>query len=70
MPFLIINGTTETFSDAEFPPTGAHLLQRLALESRHTVAEVDGEVVARSQFGEYRLRDGQVIELVRFVGGG
>ena len=33
-------------------------------------AEVNGEIVVRAKHAEHQLADGDVIELVHFVGGG
>ena len=46
------------------------LLRRLELDDSAVVAEVNGAITARENFSQTLLRDGDVIELVRFVGGG
>ncbi len=46
------------------------LLELLAVPIEGTAVEVDGEIVPRSRYETTALRPGQVVELVRFVGGG
>lgn len=38
--------------------------------SRHVAVEVNEEVVPRARHGEWRLRDGDRVEVVSLVGGG
>lgn len=51
-------------------PTLAALLTELAVTDNAVVAEVNGAIVPHNAFAETLLNDGDVIELVRFVGGG
>ena len=46
------------------------LIESVAGTLRGTAAVVDGEVVPRSEWPAYRLRDGQHVELVTAVQGG
>ncbi len=46
------------------------LIESLGLRSRSVVVEHNGEAVARSRFASVRLRDGDVVEVVRAVPGG
>ncbi len=66
---LKINGVEQAF-DGGLPPTLADLLVRLGLDAATVVAEVDGRIVPRAEFAATPVRQGQRIELVRFVGGG
>ena len=63
---LIVNGQEMT-STAR---TLAALLDQLDLAGAAVVAEVNGAVAARENFAQFSLRDGDAVELVRFVGGG
>ena len=63
---LIVNGQqmaleTETLSG---------LLMQLSLPGTAIVAELNGHIVPMDAFSRTWLGDGDVIELVRFVGGG
>lgn len=49
--------------------TLAGLIDRLKLEGRIAV-EVNLEIVPRSQFDQYVIHDGDVIEIVHAIGGG
>nr|WP_296976402.1 sulfur carrier protein ThiS [Thermobacillus sp. ZCTH02-B1] len=46
------------------------LIERHGLADRRIVAEVDGEIVARAEWGRTPLKAGAVVELVHFKGGG
>ena len=50
--------------------TLADLLRRLDLNDAAVVAEVNGVIVPRENFAQHPLKNGDAVELVRFVGGG
>jgi len=50
--------------------TGEGLLQQLGLHSERIAAERNGAILDRAQFSAAILTAGDVIEIVRFVGGG
>ena len=50
--------------------TLAALLRHLDLNDAAVVAEVNGLIVPRENFARHPLKNGDTIELVRFVGGG
>lgn len=66
---LTINGAEQEF-DGTLPETLAALLDSLKVDQATVVAEVDGQIVERRDFAQTPLREGQSIELIRFVGGG
>ncbi|MDD5326537.1 MAG: sulfur carrier protein ThiS [Phycisphaerae bacterium] len=70
MKVLKINGVEKQFPAGRLPSTVAELLEQLDITEATAAAEVDGEIVERKKFAETKLRTGQSIELVRFVGGG
>jgi thiamine biosynthesis protein ThiS len=70
MKSLRINGQVREFGSQEMPATLAALLEKLGLEAATLVAEVDGMIVRPDEFARTALRDGQAIELVKFMGGG
>ena len=54
-------------------PDGARLIQlfeALGVGARWVVAEVNGDAVARSNMENFRLNDGDRVEIVRAVAGG
>lgn len=67
---LTINGEKKEFTADAFPATVSELLRGMNIAEATVVAEVDGEIVDRDNFGSTKLKDGQTIELIRFVGGG
>jgi sulfur carrier protein len=69
MEILKINGAEKQFLTG-LPSTLAELLEHLDIKAATAVAEIDGRIVERKNFTETKLRNGQCIELVRFVGGG
>lgn len=63
---VVINGKTESLDGVA---TIADLIRSLHLQGRIAV-EVNRRIVPRSQFDSHPVRDGDVIELVRAIGGG
>jgi thiamine biosynthesis protein ThiS len=45
-------------------------LARLGVEPRAVAVEHNGEILQRDRFADAVLRDGDVVEIVRMVGGG
>lgn len=70
MEVLKINGVEKQFPAGQLPSTMTELLEQLDIKAATVVAEVDGQIVECKKFTETNLRNGQSIELVRFVGGG
>ncbi len=46
------------------------LLQELDINPQRVVVEVNLEIVKRDRFSEYKIKEGDSIEIVNFVGGG
>ncbi|MGH8598825.1 MAG: sulfur carrier protein ThiS [Gammaproteobacteria bacterium] len=63
---LSINGEPRDVSGAR---TVAELLIALGLGGRLAV-EINGDIVPRGRYGEHRLYDNDVVEIVRAIGGG
>jgi sulfur carrier protein len=70
MSFLKVNGQDCTFTDDSMPETVTDLLLSLGIDSAAVVAELDGQIIEKVNFSKTKLRNGQTIELVRFVPGG
>ncbi len=64
---LKINGT-EKETEANLTVTG--LLESLEIDPGRVAVEVNLKIIKRADFGEQQLSDGDVIEIVNFVGGG
>ena len=67
---LKVNGEPKEYSSDDFPANVTALIESLALDPQLVVAEVNGDIVKRVDFSSKALADGDVVEIVRFVGGG
>ena len=63
---ITVNGQVMSFAGG----TLESLLGHLGLDQKAVVAEINGVIVAQADFSGQKLRDGDIVELVRFVGGG
>ncbi|MDQ0340342.1 thiamine biosynthesis protein ThiS [Caldalkalibacillus uzonensis] len=66
MKTLIVNGKETNVACESLE----ELIEHYQLNKSHVVAEVDGHIVHRSEWGQYKLKPGAKVELVHFVGGG
>jgi sulfur carrier protein len=64
---MILNGERITL-DSEITVSG--IIAKYSLKEETTVAEVNGVIIKREDFKTTRLKEGDKVELVRFVGGG
>ena len=64
---IVVNGEARRVPG---PSTIADLLQHLKLDPRTVVVELNLQIVRRPHLSDTTLRDGDVVELVHFVGGG
>jgi sulfur carrier protein len=64
---ITLNGAPRELPDSV---TLAALLTELTGSTRGSAAIVDGEVVPRREWDGFRLRNGQVVELITAVQGG
>ena len=64
---VIINGEPRTLRDGF---TIARLLAELGLNARRIAVEINREIVARERYDTQALTEGDLIEIVHFVGGG
>jgi thiamine biosynthesis protein ThiS len=64
---LTLNGEARTFAGAL---TVAGLVDSLGLDVRKVAVELNREIVPRSTYMSEELRDGDVLEIVHFIGGG
>jgi thiamine biosynthesis protein ThiS len=56
--------------ELDAPVTVAALLAHLGIDSRRVAVEHNLVIVKRAAFEEVVIRDGDVVEVVNFVGGG
>ena len=64
---IIINGETKVFNENT---TVMQLLQTLSLEGKVMAAAVNMDIVKQDKWDEHKLKDGDKVELLDFVGGG
>jgi sulfur carrier protein len=64
---VIVNGRPRELAT---PFTVAQLLDLLKLETAQVAVERNRDIVAREVFNTTYLQDGDLLEIVRFVGGG
>ncbi len=64
---LQINGDEKEFAD---DLTLANLIAHLDMKPDRVAVELNREIVARTQWAETVLHDGDKLEIVHFVGGG
>lgn len=64
---ITLNGKQREFEDSVTIPA---LLETLGVTPRQVAVAVNGEVVKRDEWAELSIRDGDVVEVVRAVGGG
>ena len=67
MERLRVNGREVELSQ---PTSLPDYLQGLGVDSRAIAVEHNGEIIQRDVYGDCLLRDGDVVEIVRMVGGG
>jgi thiamine biosynthesis protein ThiS len=64
---LVINGKDLELSNAE---TLQELLAELCIKPERVAVEVNLSIIKKSDYDIYRLKDGDKVEIVNFVGGG
>jgi len=64
---VVVNGEQRQVAD---DATVLALLEGLGLKPKMTVVQRNGDIVPRTEYAATRLGDGDVLELIRFVGGG
>lgn len=64
---IILNGETH---EVKVGATLASVLGERHLSAKRLAVEVNQEVVPRSHYDGYRLRDGDRVEIVHAIGGG
>lgn len=63
---LRVNGERKD-SDAE---SLLEMISSMGLEPKRVAVELNGNIVPRAEFGKIKLKDGDSLEIVHFVGGG
>ncbi|MCC5812516.1 MAG: sulfur carrier protein ThiS [Ectothiorhodospiraceae bacterium] len=64
---IIVNGKTRELPERS---TAADLVEQLELTGRRIAMEVNGDVLPRSRYADYRFNGGDRVEIVHAIGGG
>jgi sulfur carrier protein len=64
---ITVNGETKEVAPKT---TLVSLITGMGLNPDTVVAECDGKIIKRDEYDSLVLQDGNVLELIRFVGGG
>lgn len=64
---VTVNGTPCDVGDAE---TVLQIVEHLGLTDGPVAVEVNREIVPRAEHASFKVKDGDVLEIVHFVGGG
>ncbi|MDX1812681.1 MAG: sulfur carrier protein ThiS [Gammaproteobacteria bacterium] len=64
---IIVNGENREIPDNS---TAADLIATLDMTNARIAMEVNMEIIPRSQHADFRLHEGDKIEIVRAIGGG
>ncbi len=64
---ITVNGQTKQITQ---DATLAMLLRELALQGERVAVECNEQIVPQTDFDSHLLREGDTLEIVRFVGGG
>ena len=67
---LLVNGRERQFLELDENSGLLHLLEQLQLKPDRVAVELNGAIVARAAWKDTRLRAGDKLEIVQFVGGG
>lgn len=64
---IIVNGKTKEVNALSHLEA---LINHVCADSRHVLAELNGQIIPRTAWAKTCLEDGDKVELVSFVGGG
>jgi thiamine biosynthesis protein ThiS len=64
---ITVNGNEQKITDRT---SIAALLKSVDVDPEQVVAEHNGQIISPESYGEIYLSDGDIIELIQFVGGG
>lgn len=64
---VVINSNSREFKENS---TLLEILKELDLEEKVMAAAVNMNIVKQNQWGEFRVKEGDILELLDFVGGG
>ncbi|MBT3593191.1 MAG: sulfur carrier protein ThiS [Hellea sp.] len=66
--YLIVNG--HRYDNLEDDMTMSELLDYLKLPAKKIAIERNREIISKSTYNTVRLNDGDIMEIIHFIGGG
>jgi thiamine biosynthesis protein ThiS len=66
--YLIVNG--HRYDNLEDDMTMSELLDYLKLPAKKIAIERNREIISKSTYNTVRLNDGDILEIIHFIGGG
>ena len=66
--YLIVNG--HRYDNLEDDMTMSELLDYLKLPAKKIAIERNREIISKSAYNTVRLNDGDIMEIIHFIGGG
>lgn len=66
--YLIVNG--HRYDNLEDDMTMSELLDYLKLPAKKIAVERNREIISKSTYNSIRLNDGDIMEIIHFIGGG
>ena len=66
--YLIVNG--QRYDNLEDDMTMRELLDYLKLPAKKIAVERNREIISKSTYNTVRLNDGDIMEIIHFIGGG
>ena len=66
--YLIVNG--KRYDNLEDDMTMSELLDYLKLPAKKIAVERNREIISKSTYNTVRLNDGDIMEIIHFIGGG
>ena len=66
--YLIVNG--HRYDNLEDDMTISELLDYLKLPAKKIAVERNREIISKSTYNTVRLNDGDIMEIIHFIGGG
>ena len=64
---ITINGRQKEFPDSA---NLSHVIEQFCRDTKHVIAEVNGQIIKSPKWSEQTIRPGDRVELINFVGGG
>lgn len=64
---IVLNGNSEEVAEGS---TLATLLEAFNLEQSLIVSELNGEIIKKEAYATTTLHEGDILEIIKFVGGG